>query len=200
MARVPIDTPPRSSSSTRSPPRTRPTPSAPIRSPTWAECIARKNRAARWLTVPAPYSVGDVEKPASPGRGQLSAAVLDRADNPLRQRNRFDEHVMPHAKTFASGAKELNCGSGQANQTTPGNRPAVSASSARTSRPSPRWGAWWYMGRPRIRPVLLRRAQYTCTANLSRTRPGRYGKGALEVCQLQLGGGSTRGDDGSSSQ
>ena len=80
----------------------------------------------------APYSVSDVERPASPGRGQLSAAVLDRADDVLRQRNLFDEHVMPHANTFASGLKELNCASGQANQTTLGNRPAVSAPPAAT--------------------------------------------------------------------
>jgi len=39
----------------------------------------------------------------------LSPAVLDRADDFLRQRNRFDEHLMPHAKTLASGLKELNC-------------------------------------------------------------------------------------------
>ena len=38
---------------------------------------------------------------------------------------------MPHANTFASSLKKLNCASGQANQTTLGNRPAVSASSAR---------------------------------------------------------------------
>jgi hypothetical protein len=50
----------------------------------------------------------------------LSAAVLDRADDVLRQRNLFDEHVVPHANTFASGLKELNCASGQANQTTLG--------------------------------------------------------------------------------
>jgi hypothetical protein len=82
--------------------------------------------------VLAPYSVSDVERPASPGRGQLSAAVLDRADDVLRQRNLFDEHVMPHANTFASGLKELNCASGQAKQTTLGSRPAVSAPPAAT--------------------------------------------------------------------
>jgi hypothetical protein len=82
--------------------------------------------------VLAPYSVSDVERPASPGRGQLSAAFLDRADDVLRQRYLFDEHVMPHANTFASGLKELNCASGQANQTTLGNRPAVSAPPAAT--------------------------------------------------------------------
>ena len=32
----------------------------------------------------------------------------DRADDVLRQRNLFDEHVMPHANTFASALKELN--------------------------------------------------------------------------------------------
>jgi hypothetical protein len=39
---------------------------------------------------------------------------------------------MPHANTFASGLKELNCASGQANQTTLGNRPAWSAPPAAT--------------------------------------------------------------------
>jgi hypothetical protein len=34
---------------------------------------------------------------------------------------------MPHVNTSVSGLKELNCVSGQANQTTLGNRPAVSA-------------------------------------------------------------------------
>ena len=29
------------------------------------------------------------------GRGQLSATLLDRADDSLRQRNPFDEHLMP---------------------------------------------------------------------------------------------------------
>jgi hypothetical protein len=77
--------------------------------------------------VLAPHNVSDVERPASPGRGQLSAGVLDRADDVLRQRNLFDELVMPHANTFISGLKELNCASGQANQTTLGNRPAASA-------------------------------------------------------------------------
>lgn len=47
----------------------------------------------------APYSVSDVEKSASPGRGQLCAAVLDHANDLLPQRNLFDEHVMPHANT-----------------------------------------------------------------------------------------------------
>ena len=47
IARVPIDTPPRSSSSTRSPLKTRPTPSAPIRSPTSAECVKHVKTAQR---------------------------------------------------------------------------------------------------------------------------------------------------------
>ena len=42
------------------------------------------------------------------------------ADHLLRQRNLFDEHVVPHVNPFASPLKAPNRATGQANQTTPG--------------------------------------------------------------------------------
>jgi hypothetical protein len=49
-----------------------------------------------------------------------SAAVLDDADDLLRQHNLFDEDVTPHANALAFGTEELNYVGPQANQTTLG--------------------------------------------------------------------------------